>query len=327
MTASVAAVPAKAQERPVLIDGLGHWSLQRLGATGSKLPRAGGGASPVIRYLLPSGARQGPNRWYLMRLHFEVVLASDSGAGTIFVDGATNGRTAASVRLKVRTRARGKPRVRVDSLGLVDGSQRRVVTGRRIEARLRNYLQNRGVRPDSNSLVFGLERYGRVKIKSARVFVDSGIEVTKRSPAKLTLKPLLPRRPLLAGRSTKVGFLLRNVGDQPARDVGVSLHTPSKGIDISAPQQRRYRTVAGVRRGAFEVRARRPGRHQLTLSAGAVNTNSPSTTLRVVVPKATARGREKQDAGGTWFALGGLLVVGAGWAAWVIQRPRGPQRA
>ena len=74
---------------PVLIDGPGVWTLRDLGYSDIWLDRNSGTLvelerppisrrySDPVRYALPPGASQGPDLWYKLHLHFEVILKDD----------------------------------------------------------------------------------------------------------------------------------------------------------------------------------------------------------------------------------------------------------
>jgi len=74
---------------PILIDGPGVWTLRDLGYSDIWLDRNSGTLvelqrppisrrySDPVRYALPPGASQGPDLWYKLHLHFEVILKDD----------------------------------------------------------------------------------------------------------------------------------------------------------------------------------------------------------------------------------------------------------
>jgi hypothetical protein len=74
-------VSSEAAMAGVSVNRLGDWDLERLDAGPLDLAIERARAERSVHFTLPRSARQGPDRWYLVRLHFEVELAADSGPG------------------------------------------------------------------------------------------------------------------------------------------------------------------------------------------------------------------------------------------------------
>jgi hypothetical protein len=286
VAAALGATSVAAAQAPALVDDFGHWDLARLGAEPLDLPVRPGRASRSLKYRLPADANQGPDRWYLLRLSFKVELDPATGSGSIFVDGSTNGHTAVSVEIEVTKQSDGRLRIVQKTLDLTKGARQRVSSHRTVTGTSVSFLQNRGVRPGKGVLSFELEHYGDVSVRRARILADSGLVVSRRSPASLRLTPRLPRETVVVGEAVKVGYLLENVGDRPAMDVVVGMRAHDRSMRVRHPRRVRIGRLENSRAGHFTVEPRRPGRQRLTLAAGASNANNPVTELEVDVPRA-----------------------------------------
>lgn len=294
---------------PVVVDDFGHWGLARLGSPPVEFSGGRQRADRSIAYRLPADARQGPDRWYLLQLGFTAEIDPSSGAGSVFVDGSTNGRTAVSVELEV-SRRHHRVRVVTKTLDLTTGAGRRVTVGPRVRGTSVSFLQNRGVSGGVNTLRFEVERYGDVRLRRVSISSDSGLVVSRRSPAHLALEPRLPTTDLEVGEKAKLGYRLRNTGDRPAMDVLVGVQSHHRALRISGANQKRIGRLDQSADGAFVVEARRPGRRRLTLAASSSNANNPVVELEVDVP----RPKPEDGAEGTGWVLGGTVagVTGAG---------------
>jgi hypothetical protein len=308
-------VDAPARDTPVTVDADGRWTLARLGSGQLDVPVDRGPAAVTVRYRLPRGASQGPRTWYLIRLHFEITFAADSGPGIAYVSGLTNGRAAAQIKYRVTKRPNAAPEIRWSSVDLIRGRIERTAASRTVEVRFRNYLQLGGVRPGNNTLTVELERLRNVEVKRLRIFADSGIEVTRLAPAKLVLKPVLPVREVNAGEEFRVGFTLDNDGGRPARDVIVGVDFPRRVLTLLGPVDQR---VARVRRrltGSFRFRALRPGRYRLALAVRS-SANRPLAVIDVPVSssESSRAGRRLVSiiAGALIVGFGLLLLLGGG---------------
>jgi hypothetical protein len=186
---------ARAGQRPVAINSFGLWTLKRLGYGPIEFPVAGPLRFPEIpgyerrgvsrRYLLPNAARQGPQAWYLIHLHFRIVFSSESRAGRAYVGASTGApsdlRASAQIIFKIARRG-GRLWISSDSLGLVAGHRVREASLRTWTLKFDNYIPYAGVKPGLNELEFGLEQTKGVRIKRLQFFPDSGIRYSPYSP-------------------------------------------------------------------------------------------------------------------------------------------------
>jgi hypothetical protein len=231
-----------------------------------------------------------------------------------YVTGLTNGRAAAQIKFKASGRRSGPRRLTWSSVDLVEGRKERSTFRRTVEIRYQNYLQFAGVRPGPNTLTVRLERLGGLAVESLTVLRDSGLEVTRLAPPRLTLEPVLPHHRVRAEDEFQVRFTLSNSGDRPARDVVVGLEQPVRGLRVRGRAVHRFASVRRRASRGFHLRATRPGRHRLTISAGAVNANRPAVEIAVPVGPPSRRVEPshlvRNVTGVLLLIIGALLIVG-----------------
>ena len=310
------AVPAgAAPARPVTIDAPGVWTLERLGYDDGVVRGLRTHAERTsVLYRLPPHASQGPQSWYLIRLHFRLEFAPRTPAGIAYVSASTNGRAAAQIKFTV-DRAPGRRQIRWSAVGIVHGSERGVTRKRAVELRYANYLQFGGVAPGENVLTFQLERLGPVQVERFRVFDDSGIELSPLSPASIELRPVLVPRAVRVGDEIEVGFRLRNNGERLATRLAVGVAADPRFLTLRGAPFRRLRPLAAgaSAEGSFRFVARRAGRTFVDFGARG-SSNRPGARVAVrVEPRATLARRVasygRVTAGVALFALSAALLA------------------
>ena len=117
-----------------------------------------------VEYTLPEDATQGPETWYIIHLHFLIEFDDDTGGGFCSV-GASVG---ASVHFDTLT-VNDSPFIRVGTHSS---------TSTNIEVRYYNYLSTMDVKPGKNTMTFKLDEHKKAKVRSLRIFSDTGIEST-----------------------------------------------------------------------------------------------------------------------------------------------------
>lgn len=149
----------------------------------------------------PRGAKQGPLRWWVMRLVARITVRRAERASLLYLTGYTNGR--ASVQVKVVVPPRGEPRRPIisEAYGLLDGLVRRTAMSPIVTVDMRNYLQYRGVRSGRTHFSLRLEEYGGHVFRAGVLSTRTGISSGHRAPARVA--PTLDR----AGMSIEEGLL------------------------------------------------------------------------------------------------------------------------
>lgn len=300
-------VPASTS--PTTLSSRGFWTWRELGIAQTVFEPRRFPASWTFRYRLPPGVRQGPARWYVMRLHLIISLARDPESGTAYVSGSTNGRAAIQIELTNRGRL-----VRWSTTDLVRGFRAGVVHARRLEITSSNYLQYRGVRGGWNTLALGVERLDGLRIARVRVLPDSGIQVTTDSYPRLRLAVGASSGGIEVGDTIRLPIRLHNVGDLPARRVRLWADSQSGGLEFKRAMHRLSLLHGGAQvEKTFEFVAALPGRHRVSVDAAADNANRPGLLLEIGVKSAGGTAFSARSLtgalGGAVLAIGGLALI------------------
>jgi hypothetical protein len=139
-------------------------------------------------YALPPGASQGPDLWYKLHFHFEVIVrddinAADKGFQQFKVSVEANSRTNVSVRFS--TVWQGDRLVVECDAGDCQATQNRENDTVTVSAEMwyRNDMPNRGVAPGVNALRFIIPHKDLPpRFQALHVFDDTFIEVTTTQP-------------------------------------------------------------------------------------------------------------------------------------------------
>jgi len=261
---------------------------------------------------LPPGAEQGPRTWYLIRLHFRIVFAHDSGPGFTYVSGLTDGHGAAQAEFHLREAAGGGRRVIVRTLDLIEGSAKRTTSSRRINIDFKNYVQVAGVRPGRNEMTFKLEALGRTKVDRVMVFANSGLIVTHKSPAELRFHATPPTRQATTGDAFEIPFTVTNSGGRAAHDVSVAALALPRSVTPAGPAMRHFPLIApgGRVQGSLRFVARTAGHYKIDLQAvGGAHFIDRPIEMEVVDPGSSLWETGRIAAAGA-IIVAGLLCVG-----------------
>jgi hypothetical protein len=250
-----------------------------------------GGARPAelaLRFQLPAGAAQGPHRWYLVRLHYRLWFAGDSGRGLAWVMSDTNDRTAAQIEYTT-TRRHGRLAVRRTTVDLTHGQRERPGRGPRDALTFTNYLQYEGVRPGSNTWTIRLEQAGAARVERLEVLGDTAILETDRTPFPLTLTASLDGDRPQAGERFAVTAIVAARPGRTVRDVVVQAQSQDGGPTLIGPAEHRIAHVSErARTVSFTFLAHEPGTYPIMLAA-ASSANDPNMSAEVqVLPSARA---------------------------------------
>jgi hypothetical protein len=279
--------PASGDE-PVLIDSFGVWTLRQLGATDMLFPVDGDFQAPLVSYRLPSGASQGPDTWYMIHLHFQIEFAEDSAdGGSAYVSASTNAYACAQIEFKT-ARANDALTVTWSSAGLLNETEE-ISSSPLIEVPFSNYLQTSGVRPGCNILTLQLEQYEGAKVKSLRVFDDSGIEYTPLAPPGLELGLTLPedRVGLRVGDTFSIKYELANHGGPPVTDVSVGAIYPEEAFEVVDENPQHFSSIDGKSTGSFTFKAIAEGTYRIVIGAESTGSQPIGEIQAVVGPLAS----------------------------------------
>lgn len=212
--------------QPVSVNSFGRWSLAELGY--GRLKLASAEPQKTIRYRLPEGASQGPEKWYILHIHFRVSVQSNR-QGVLYLFATTSGRGAAQLRFMIGHDQTGAPRLSESALGIINGETTKSTRGRRHEGWFANYLQYRGVRPGLNELVFTLSELRGNPDVAIEILPDTALEYSKRRPPELRLDADVHESTIRRGERFRVFYEIKNVGGYDARDFRV-VTTSGPGI-------------------------------------------------------------------------------------------------
>jgi len=314
----------------VLVSGNGKWDLGKLGARPFHLNSDR--RRTAITFAVPAngGNRQGtghnayrvpaPKGWsYLATLDVVLKIAPNSGAGVIAVSSGVNRSAGAKIEVKVPKVKPGRlSRASWNTLDLLSGYRQGPLTrgGRWTRIQTTNYLPFNSVLPGVNTLGFAFEAIGKARVADVKVLGDSGLTVTRRKPARLVLEASLPKDELVKGHSSKIGFVISNHGDQPARAVRVEVRSLSRKAKILGRHNYSLRELAGQKSGEFFIRPVSVGDLRVELSARSANSNQPVDILR-----GNAAAHPASHLGVPAWVLA-VAVSACGLMAWLVWRRR-----
>jgi hypothetical protein len=253
-----------------------------------------------IPYELPPGAKQGPQDWYVIRLHVRV-SADSASDGESLVSASTNDHASAQLNLKT-----GNGKITNSGYGLVDGRQEDHAKGNTLELRFANYLQLGGVRGGRNVLTLELEAFHGKPPLSVVFLEGSRIERTPVTPYELEI--VGPGRAVVvpAGGTAEIPFRLSRSGTRPDTRASVRLDLVGAPLEAVDELTRSFEGVGDGRGGNFKIRAAKAGTYNLLIVAKS-DYNAPAYPVRVVVTAPV----QLLDAWGVPAAGSALLVAAA----------------
>lgn len=270
---------AASPSEPVLVTGVGVWSLQRLGYDATTFANVERMAHADVAYRLPSGARQGPRTWYLVQVHIRLRLSG--GDGTIQFSALHNGAASAQIRFTGRETPDGTYEIERGSTDLVDGTVRTVVRSRIVEVRYQNFLPYAAVREGLNTLRFQVERQGSVQLDALTILPSSGLAVSRAGPARISIAAVGRPRTVRVGKAFTIRVLISNVGERPTRYSRVALEFARDEIRATSSQAATGAIPArGSVKKRFVLRALRAGNLVIAVTATS-SSNRPAISFVV----------------------------------------------
>jgi hypothetical protein len=287
----------------------------------------------LFDFRLPAGARQGPETWFLVKLHYVFRLRPNAPTSTAYLGASTNGFTSAQIVVDA-VRRQGRTRFYGDSAGYVESLPELSSEELTIRGTYFNYLPYRGVRPGRNTFEVDVEQYDGLPVRSVRILAGSGIVTTPLAPDSIRVGASIDAGEPEVGSVFELRYRVSNRDPDDARDVVVALR-PSEGLAAVGPTRRLFEVLPGgaSARGTFRLRAVEAGRREVGVWASALG-QSPSAwvDVRVVAnapPVEAARDAGRAGRSTGWLvpglAIGVLLAVlvavglavnrfkGAGW--------------
>jgi len=317
---AIAQAPAAAGQ-PVLLDSPRIWTLRDLGYSDIFMPAGAGTVvypdpqvtpyryTDPVKYLLPDGAAQGPDTWYVIHFHFEIEFEEAPEDLRTTVYAMPNYQAVAMIDFTA-VKGDDSPTVEWISLSMTDGGQKGTSDSRRIEMQFSNYFPNAGVVPGENSLLFAVKEREGAKVAMLHVFDDTSIEVTPLSPPELGLEvDMAAAGPAGdAGDTFEVPYTVRNVGGWPTKDVVTEVSYPEDALRLLGERSVTTPLLDGAQEvsGSFQFEALSTGPHDIILDA---HSKTGGTARMAVTVTITA------DAGVSKVRLGLLVALVVGLSA------------
>lgn len=269
--------------------------------------------SRPLPFSLPAHAHEGGDEWFVMRLHFRLELAPDSGSGLIDVSASTDGGWSSDM-IEIHVQRVGRTtRLDWSKVGLIAGAVNGHVAGRSVELADSNIMIMRGVRPGVNTMQFEVRSSENARVRRVTIYPDSGVYFTSSGPGTLQLHlSASPGPQLRVGQTLHVRMSLRDPNPRPVRRVNLALSFDKKYFQLlNPPVPTQIRVVARARpyRHTFDLRALSVGRSTINLVTQSVNA-SPTAN---VTPTIVAAGGFRW---GTWLPVitlvAGAILLGVG---------------
>lgn len=275
-------------DKPVLIDSPGIWTLERLGYSDIVFPCKENWEEFSVHYLLPEGASQGTDGWYIVHLNFQIEFSEDSECGVCYVQASCNDSAGMMVELVTRRTVYGSLIVSWSTLDLINGYMSYSTSSLLVEITSSNYITYDGVKPGLNTLTFSLQvlEGSRTRVKSLRILSTSGIEYTRTSPPKLSLKVDLPKHRIAVGDVFTIPFELTNVGYLPAADVELKVIYPDDMLMLRGDKSYSVALLDSEQsvKGLFEFKAMKAGSAEVVVAVTRVRGGSNRPWSRINIP-------------------------------------------
>ena len=301
---------------PLLIDSPGVYTLRDLGYSDVYLEEGGGTTrqrpealyrySPSVEFLLPSGAAQGHDLWYVLHFHFEIELQEDTGDGRVVVLTEVNDNPPAMIDFSVN-RLNGAPRMSWNTTGMVDGLQEGTTDSLGMEMRFSNFMPNGAIRPGKGVMEWAVAEHDGARFAKLHIFDDTSIEVTPLSPAELSIAPNVEqwRPPANLNETFEVPYRISNVGGWPAKEVVTEVSYPEDSISLLGDQSVTVPALGGGEEvsGSFQFGASAVGAHDISLLVHGTTGGTDKVVVTVTISDAVAVSRVR-----FWLLV--MLVVG-----------------
>jgi hypothetical protein len=304
-------------DAPLLLDQVGRWTLSELGYGEMVLGPQDKQGATAVRYQLPEDAQQGPDRWYLLHLHFRIEFEPDSGDGFAYVSAFTNEKAVSQVKFTT-VRRDGALEVLQSSVSSAQARVRQSTSDTTIDTTYTNLMQTTGVLPGFNTLTFGVEQIGNAAVRQVTIWPDSIVEISSSGPAKIKLDVDITKEQVVVGDTFMLHVMVSGSAPHEVGTIQLKALYPEDSLELSgAPTQSVTLGGDGQGHGMFTFRALRAGQHQVLVHARSAINNPMAMVVVTVTDSAVqppdSRGRNLLVWGGIGLAalcLGGGVMVG-----------------
>jgi len=256
------------------------------------VPGGGYEAKRLVAYTLPPHAFEGPGRWFVIELHFEIAFRRVPAPAVHAVAGATtevavdaNGSTCASILFTHVLRGRSLV-VRRSGFGLIGGRQE-LSTSRLVQrVRFRNFFTYRGVRGGRNELTFRVGSAIGGLVRYVRILPDSGVRIERAGPLAYRVELRDSSATIRRGASMRVTASIVNAtGLQPDRAT-FTLRYPARGLSLAGAAVRSVAWGPTAPVVTFDVKGKRVGNWPVLVQVEAAGSNQAAASVVRVRPAA-----------------------------------------
>ncbi|GAA2023647.1 hypothetical protein GCM10009839_21620 [Catenulispora yoronensis] len=265
---------------------------------------------PGPQITFPAGASQGPATWYVIHLHAAVTLQpGDAGSGATLTAG-TDGADASQV---VYTTADGGG-IDWGATSIAERTQTGHVASGPIEVDVANYMRDAGVKPGPNPIAFKISTFGGAKVEHLRIFDDTCIEKTNKSPDRVHLTAPATISGA-AGSTLTVPLTVHNDGTGTVKDVSLTVSSTDPDVTIEDGGVVRVPQLVTESAADLKLLARTPGAHTVHVTVSTATQDAlGGTDLSINVEKKTSHT--------VAYATAGAAIVLIALGVLVFRRPR-----
>jgi hypothetical protein len=174
-----------------------------------------------------------------------------------------------------------------------------------------NYALDRASTPGEHHVSFQLQEYAGFRFRHVAIDTRTGLGLTREPPYSLRLFATAHPSKVVAGSTTRVEIVMRNVGNRPAKHVEVQA-VVDRRLRIENPAAlASWPTIPpnrGVRR-RLSVHTSTPGQRTLQLAAGSSQGSDLAAVTLDVRPRAERGGANGALMAASVVPLGGLALV------------------
>lgn len=313
-----ATVAAAAPQSPAFLDEFGVYTMRDLGYSDIVLRAGDPGIVGVIpglppkryaperlEYRLPDGAAQGPDVWYVLHFHFEVVFSDDADGGEATVYASPNRWTVFMIDFEPSLHD-GSPRVDWRGDGIADGPHGGTVDSNQVEVRFSKYLPNPGVVPGFNGLSFAVREDEGATVDTFRIFDDTAIEVTPLAPPDLQMEVEDVQPVQGEGCTVEVTYSVTNAGGWPIHDIASEVSYPEDVLRLVQEPSEVVPLLEGSdsATGSLRLEITSPGGHPVSLRAHGSAGGGAAAWTTVAAVGGSEVPKER-----FWLLLAGVVAV------------------
>jgi hypothetical protein len=236
----------------------------------------------TYKFFLPSEAKQGPEKWYLVHLNLHIDFSPDCGDGYFYMYVDTNNYCCALFEFRTE-RLNDVLVIKWSSADLVNGYYENSLLSLSENITFSNYLSPKGVRGGENDLIVRAETIGDTRINNVLLYGSSSLECTTVAPPKLTLDVLVPEENVVVGQEFKIQYTLNNTGSLPAENVTLAIQYPEQVLDMKTDNLVFFPKIESSQTGEFVMKPLDPGEYEIKVAVVGVKggVNKPWDSYRL----------------------------------------------